>query len=40
MEAVHQTDGKTMTTINLSPTEASSSDSTVMSTRSRTQQIK
>ena len=35
METVHQTDGQNTTTINLSPTEASSSDSTVISTRSR-----
>ena len=33
-------DGQNMTAINLSPTEASSSDSTVIRTRSRTQQFK
>ena len=38
MEAVHQTDGQNMTTINLSVMEASSSDSTIISTR--TQQFK
>ena len=40
MEDVHQTDGHNMTAINLSPMEASSSDSTINSTRSRTQQSK
>ena len=38
MEVVHQIDGQNMSTINLSPTEAFSSDSTVISTWSRTQQ--
>ena len=36
MEAVHQTDGQNTITIELFSTEASSSDSTVISTRSRT----
>ena len=40
VEAVHQTDGQNMAAINLSPTEAFSSNSTVFSTRSRTQQCK
>ena len=40
MEAVHQTDGQNTSTINLSPTEAFSPDSTVICTRSRTQQSK
>ena len=39
METVHQTDEQSMTTIDLSPTEASSSDSIVIITRSRTQQL-
>ena len=36
METVHQTDGQNATSIDLSPTGASSSDSTVINTRSRT----
>ena len=40
MEVAHQTDSQNMTDINLCPMEASSSDSTVISTRSRTQQLK
>ena len=40
METIHQTDGQNMTTIDFSPTEASSSNSIVISTRGRTQQFK
>ena len=40
MEAVHQTDGQNTTTIKLFPTEAFSSNSPVLNTRSRTQQFK
>ena len=40
MENVHETDGQNTTIIDLSPMEASSSDSIFISTRSRTQQFK
>ena len=40
MEAVHQRDGQNMSTINLSPTEAFSSNPLVLTTRGRTQQFK
>ena len=39
MEAVHQTDDQNTSTINLSPTEAFSSDSAIISTWSRTQHL-
>ena len=40
MEAVHQTDDQNMSASNLSPMEAFSSDSAIISTWNRTQQPK